>query len=197
MFVKPGDLFTSADAAAVDFGKFYNGKSIINNEEYNSTIYTVVKGGVTYYSYTPSSENNGSLSSVVPPAPAGTTAVADAHTHDAAQNGEPPEENPNQFSGPDKQLYKDEKITGYVATPNGSLLKDDPKTGKVTVVSTNLPSDPNDPNRKNDVSPYTGRSESADLKKAQQDLNKPIQAKQDAIPVQPPPPPPPKKSDGS
>jgi hypothetical protein len=51
LFVKPGDLFTSTDAAAKDFGKYYNGQSIREGREYASAIYKVVKDGKTYYTY--------------------------------------------------------------------------------------------------------------------------------------------------
>jgi hypothetical protein len=41
----PGDQFTSSDAAAKDFGKTYNGQSIMNDTEYRSDIYSYTKGG--------------------------------------------------------------------------------------------------------------------------------------------------------
>ena len=41
------------------------------------------------------------------------------------------------------------KLDCYVATPNGALLKYDYKTGEIIVVSNDMPSDPNDPNRLN------------------------------------------------
>ena len=40
-----------------------------------------------------------------------------------------------------------------MATPNGSLQKYDPKTGKVTIISKDLPSDPKDVDRLNKISP--------------------------------------------
>jgi hypothetical protein len=193
----PGDLFTSIDAAAKDFGKYYNGKSIINNQEYRSEIYTVkdATNGKTYYSYTPSNDNNGETSSAATPIPDGTTKVADVHSHSADDPGAPPKESPDQFSDVDKNLYNNKELNpnkdpGYVAIPNGSLLKYDPKTGQTSTVSTDLPSDPQSPSRKNDISPLSGKSEQATLNGAM----KPVVAKQDAIPAMIPPPPPPKQN---
>ena len=41
------------------------------------------------------------------------------------------------------------KIISYVVTPNGSLQKYNPYTNKITVISNDMPSDVNDPNRLN------------------------------------------------
>lgn len=38
----------------------------------------------------------------------------------------------------------------YVVTPNGSLQKYNPHTGKIEVLSNELPSDPNDPDHINE-----------------------------------------------
>lgn len=42
----------------------------------------------------------------------------------------------------------------YLTTPNGSLKKYSPKTGKVTLISTDMPSDYNDPERVNNRSSF-------------------------------------------
>jgi len=176
MLEKPGDLFKTADAAATDFGKYYNGTSIINNKEYASSIYTVQTESGTMYTYTPAAE--GTESSSTASVMSGSTVVATAHTHadytDAAAD---------KFSGADIKGYKADKLPGYVATPDGSVKKYDVKTDKVTTISTDAPSSSADPNRKNDISPITGNS-------AKKDLAPPPTptAKQDAIPKMPPPP---------
>jgi hypothetical protein len=41
----------------------------------------------------------------------------------------------------------------YIATPSGSLQKYDPGTKKTTTIATDIPSDPNDPDRINTVDP--------------------------------------------
>jgi hypothetical protein len=43
------------------------------------------------------------------------------------------------------------KIDGYVATPNGSLQKYNHITGKIATISTNMPSDFNDPTKLNKI----------------------------------------------
>ena len=49
--------------------------------------------------------------------------------------------------------YNKNKMDGYLATPAGMLLKYKHKTGEVKVINKMLPSDPNDPQRINKVSP--------------------------------------------
>jgi Domain of unknown function (DUF4329) len=109
-------------------------------------------------------------------------AVATAHTH--SDYSGPSDDN---FSKGDIQGYKDDKskIPGYVATPDGSVKKYDPKTDKVTVVGTDAPSSSKDPARKNDISPITGNSEKKDLQPSPTPS-----VKRDAIPTPAPPPPP-------
>ena len=41
----------------------------------------------------------------------------------------------------------------YVATPNGSLQKYDHKKNEITTIATDIPSDPNDPTRLNNIGP--------------------------------------------
>jgi hypothetical protein len=59
----------------------------------------------------------------------------------------------NDFSSADKWYSYNHEIDGYVATPDGSLKKYNVETTKTTTVSTYMPSDPNDPGRKNENNP--------------------------------------------
>ncbi len=149
--IDPGDKFKSHVAAAKDFGKLYNDNSIRENQEYGATIYKATdKKGNTYYSY--SVPNAGGAAKVtVSRAPEGTTAVADIHSH-AASTGVVYSD--NNFSTGDKLSNNSANIKGYLTTPDGSLKKYEPKSGQTTVISTDLPSDPKDPGRKNANSPY-------------------------------------------
>ena len=47
---RPGDFFLTMDAAAIDFGLFYNDNSIRENREYGAFIYRVTnqKGDIGY-----------------------------------------------------------------------------------------------------------------------------------------------------
>ncbi len=147
----PGDKFNSVAEAAKDFGKLYNDNSITEKREYGATIYKVTdKDGKTYYSYSvPNTNADGSGGTVkVSDAPEGTTPVATVHSHGNSW-GKDVAESDNNFSEVDKSNSEKRKLDNYVTTPNGSLKRYDYKTGDVTTLSTDLPSDPSDPTRKN------------------------------------------------
>ncbi|WP_270214039.1 DUF4329 domain-containing protein [Coprobacter fastidiosus] len=59
----------------------------------------------------------------------------------------------NNFSNGDKWVYYNAGIDGFVTTPDGSLKKYNVRTAKVNVISEDLPSDPKDTERKNQVNP--------------------------------------------
>src|SRR5690554_2668626 len=152
----PGDLFGSPQEAATDFGITYNGRSIVQYREYGSTIYKVEKGGKVYYTYTEAAK--GTNDGVVPSKnPEGTEAVAYVHSH----GGYEERYDNNNFSGDgtiegggDKAYAIYYNIDGYVTTPDGSVKEYNHKTNKVKVLNTNqIPSDPNDPERKNNIHP--------------------------------------------
>ena len=154
--VDPGDLFTSQRAAAIDFSRFYNGRSIMQYREYGSTIYKLEKDGKTYYSY--SIAKKGSNASVIPSQnPKDTEKTAYAHTH----GGYEKDYDNNNFSGDgtiegggDKAYSQYYKIDGYVSTPNGSIKEYNVDTDEEAIISTSdAPSDPKDPTRKNKISP--------------------------------------------
>ena len=142
----PGDLFNTADAAAKDFEMMNNDVSIVIQKEIITTIYQFTKDGQTYYSYTEPVTGTTSRSTYQP-APAGTTAVAYAHTHG---NYDRHFKN-NVFSKGDTGLAERHQIDAYVGTPNGSFQKFDFRTRQITTLSTDLPSDKFDPDRQNEV----------------------------------------------
>lgn len=149
----PGDRFKTIAAAAKDFGKLYNDNSIVEKREYGATLYKATKDGKTYYSY--SIPNAASGASVKPSeAPAGTTPVADIHSHGNAW-GAGTAYSDNNFSNTDQWSNINKKMDGYLTTPNGSLKKYDYKVRQQTTISTDLPSDPKDVTRQNNVDPTT------------------------------------------
>ena len=170
----PGDKFKTAVAAAKDFGQLYNDNSIVEKREYGATIYKATdENGKTYYSYSvPNASKGGSVD--VSKAPGDATPVADIHSHGNSW-GKDVTYSDNNFSGQDKAGNDKQKIDGYLATPDGSLKKYDQKTGKESVISTDLPSDPADPTKKNGQSAiiYPKNEPKVDLK--EQELKKILQ----------------------
>ena len=171
----PGDFFLTIDKAAIDFGLYYNDNSIRERTEYGSTIIKVVnKKGQKGYTYTVA--NRGNKEGVtLSQAPFGYKAVAEIHTHGHCTENDDTSYYDNDFSGMprDDEYNIDDKVNlktikdnmdignanrrqrdSYLVTPNGSLKKYSPKTGKVTLLSTGMPSDSNDPDRKNNKSSF-------------------------------------------
>jgi RHS repeat-associated protein len=148
----PGDKFKTIDDAAKDFAKLYNDNSIAGSKEIATYIIKITKGRETYYTYLKPNEGDPSSST-----PMGlglsnegdATTVADAHTHGSYM----PEygKGNDEFSDPDKDTNDNDNIIGYLATPSGTLQKYDPTTKNITTISTDIPSDPNDPDRQNTV----------------------------------------------
>lgn len=178
----PGDFFRTVDEAAKDFGYCYNGNSIVQNREYGTTIFLVINSnneiGYTYNIPSVGKEN----CVMIDNAPIGNKVVATAHTHGKfveAQNPEFSNYN-NEFSGIRTKIggkilpienrkvvnanndignANSLKIDSYVVTPNGSLQKYNHKTGEITVISTDMPSDKNDPTRLNNRNPSNNESD--------------------------------------
>ena len=145
----PGDFFRTVNAAAIDFGLFYNDNSIREGREYGSSIYVVYnRNGEKGYSY--SIPNVGKKDAVtVSNPPMGYIPIADIHTHGRYQD----DYHNKEFSGlrdPHDRLFdinykrningphnignsNNSKIVSYLVTPNGSLQKYDPATNKITI----------------------------------------------------------------
>ena len=154
----PGDLFVSKRDAAKDWGKYYNGASILRKREMFSVIYEVREGNeFKGYSYN---------EAIVSDAHKVSTAIKDnenimatIHSH-GGYNGTFVDDNgnrymvkDNEFSEADKATNRKIGVVGYVATPNGSLLEHNPISDEISTISTSMPSDPNDPKRLNKIEP--------------------------------------------
>jgi hypothetical protein len=145
----PGDLFKTVRLTAKDWGNYYNGASILRQHEFGSTIYEVRREGkLVGYSYSVANEGSAHRVSTSSP-PNSETIVADIHSH----GNDDVNYDDNHFSRTDKTDNNDKKINGYLASPNGSLQEYNSSTKKTSVISTDLPSDPKDPDRKNEVNP--------------------------------------------
>ena len=144
----PGDPFKSATQAAHDFGKNYNPLSIKQTSEFGATIYETTINGKKIYSYSVPEKGDNDGTNVIP-APDGTKEVADVHSHGAYESGY----KNNEISPGDKTDNDNKKVNGYIVTPNGSLIEYNVKLQQTKVKTIDLPSDPKDPDRKNDVKP--------------------------------------------
>ncbi len=163
--LEPYSVHATEEAAAQNWGEYYNGASILRGIEMGSTIYsqsTTSASGVTTttYSYNDAALGTADATAVNPTIPSGATATGDIHAHGEYLAGY----DNNEFSGlhpTDNTLSTTGDIgdnnstglNGYVTTPNGSLQKYEPSTGTVSTVSTNLQSDPKDPTRLNTNAP--------------------------------------------
>lgn len=100
---EPGDFFLSPDAAARDFGLFYNANSIRDNLEYASSIYMIRNDkGTLGYTYTVAAKGKEHESVPSKPLP-GFYVVASIHSHGAYDS----RYKDNEFSG--TYLYRDGK----------------------------------------------------------------------------------------
>ncbi|OYU92788.1 MAG: hypothetical protein CFE21_22805 [Bacteroidetes bacterium B1(2017)] len=154
--LEPLTVHKTIDAAAINFGQFYNDNSIRDNQEYGSTIYAVNDKSGAVIGYTYSIANIGVTGSTVTVSqpPNGQKGVADIHTHAASTENAPERYYDNIFSGAEatpQQNMAQKKfdiggnnrkcMNGYVATPNGSLQKYDVDTGVITILPVKLPAD--------------------------------------------------------
>ena len=149
----PGDLFPTVTSAVKDFGGNYNGQSIKEKTEMATLVYKIDVDGKTYYSYNAPLTGSEGSSNVLPYVPDDATEVASAHTHSDFTPGPPNEVFNETLSPQDKQNDKENSENGYVVTPSGTLIMHDYKTGRISTISKDMPSDPKDPNRVNNISP--------------------------------------------
>jgi RHS repeat-associated protein len=143
----PGDPFKTLYEAAKDYGRHYNDNSIVEKREYAATIYQYKNMfGETRYSY--SEPSQGTYDSSRPSGSGITrTDVAIIHSHANYDS----KYDSNNFSPDDKKLSQKKDMPIFVTTPDGSLKQYDPKSNKPTTVSTDMPSDQNDPKHLNNI----------------------------------------------
>ncbi len=177
----PGDEFKSLDAAAKDFAMEYNGLSITYGIEIGTAFYSYQNdAGEKVFSYTIPMAGGGSMTAEndLRDVPENGEIVADGHTHGGDEGVIKMDgrdySDANRFSDTDIEVYNneiiqfdgstisnfyDKKVSGFVATPNGALLKYDinkeyKSTGRDKLfmieqfdyntkpISTDIPSDP-------------------------------------------------------
>ena len=123
-----------------------------------SSIYEVKKGeSLIGYSYTPATVGNAHGTGFSKPQN-GENIVATIHSHGnydgkiKTEDGSVALVKDNEHSTADKSYDIQNETIGYLATPNGSLLEHNPQTKEIFVITEKLPSDSNDPSRKNRTS---------------------------------------------
>ena len=146
--LEPGEPFTNANEAALNFTSLYGAFSIQENREFSASIYKFVgNDGKEYYTYNIPIKGGKAGAPINLPKKKEGKLVASIHTHGAYD----PNFNNNEFSKgtpsepADREVAQEEGVPALVATPKGTLLIYEPISGEEDVLSTNAPSDPNDP----------------------------------------------------
>lgn len=145
------DMFSSPLAAAIDFARIYNERSIFHNYEFGTNIYRQTLNGKSVYYYDqPVTDLEDSGVSLPPVLPFGEV-VADVHTHSRMEHNA---DGYLEHSDTDLDGNDHDGRPGYVANPKGELKLYRPKKGRIETVATGLPYDevfygPQDPNRNN------------------------------------------------
>jgi hypothetical protein len=170
--LEPHSMHKTPDEAANNFAQEYNGLSIRANVEIRTFLYVTNDNNKNnFYSYTTPAVGSEGIAMGKPESiPAGGLKIGECHTHAADTNSEI---NNDLNSGDNFPSYQDmlktykswkknakqREIYEYVVTPNGTLFKfianDKVRNfeDNVSIVNTNVPSDPNSKTRKNDISP--------------------------------------------
>jgi len=141
--LEPYRLFKTEEEAALNWGEQYNDDSIRDSKEYGSMIGKSKVKGKVRYSYGPPVKSKSSNSVTPSPAPNGTIATADIHSHGSydinilSWN--------DRFSDEDKAGNRKLGINGYLTTPNGTLQVFFPNGNGEFIINRDLANDPKDP----------------------------------------------------
>jgi len=133
----PGDLYPTADKAAVAAIRDIFPRTAASGNEWGGRVYRLPNGK---YSYTERKEGNkknmGELPSLI--CPGGGTNEGMYHTHPNVPTYSNGTGNPNIVSGGDQDWAEKEHVPIYVGTPNRNVLKYTPNgkpfDGQVTII---------------------------------------------------------------
>ena len=162
---EPGEYFKSKDEAAKDFGIYYNPFSITQKYEFASYIMYNPQNKMYYYPKAISGKNDlvkGYINIIKCHIKTATIHTHGAYDKTLVKNGI---DWNDEFSGmentPQKNkthlphnnyddIYSANKrvLDSYIVTPNGNLKKYDPKTGTISTISKEMPSDINAGNKR-------------------------------------------------
>ncbi|OGU57251.1 MAG: hypothetical protein A2X64_10855 [Ignavibacteria bacterium GWF2_33_9] len=136
----PGDLFSTPEIAAHDFGKNYNPISVIKDREISSWIFEVKDGNKNYYTYSiPAIGNTHNVNPYSSNYPAGKFDVFFVHTHGAESGPDYDDENFSDKGGDLDFLKNNNFKKGFLITPSGLLKASDNKENSI---NSNQPPDP-------------------------------------------------------
>ena len=121
---KVGDIYPSADEAAIDWAKEYNDKSISDNKEYGSIIYEN-GGGYSYTDPVIGGEHS------VNPFENGIPGPYEGYIH--SHGDKSPGYNDEDFSKADSTIVNTYGKPGYLVTPSGVLKKKPPFSPPVII----------------------------------------------------------------
>ena len=141
-------VFQSNEEASIDLAKNINPISIEQNREYGSSLYELEIDGQKHITYTESVR--GTVTRSDPddsPIPEGTSPTGFFHSH----GGFDVRLDSDIFSKGDKKWARRHEMDVYMSTPSGTCQKYDYKCQIESVISTEIPSDPKDPERVNNI----------------------------------------------
>jgi RHS repeat-associated protein len=122
MGLKPGDIFCTIDAAALDAIRYINQQSIDENREFGGWIYRLWNGRYSYDEPTRGLEKELRM----PRRPFFNKVVADYHTHG---RGRPGYAGYEEFSDTDREGNDKMGILGYLGTPGRQIKRYEPRPG--------------------------------------------------------------------
>lgn len=148
---KSAGTFRSPDAAANDWAERYNPVAIQNNQESISFIFSITINSKRVTSYTePVPGGEATVKAYWDGGGPNTRYYGTIHSHGAYV----PKYDNNEFSTVNGDIEGSDKkgTTDYISTPNGSLKRYNTVLG-VQTLNESIPSDPKDPDRKNNIPP--------------------------------------------
>jgi len=139
-------VFRDVDKMVMDWGRKYNGRSIMENTEYKSNLFSLKINNMSFVSY--SIPEVGDEASVTTKFKFEAGIFGSIHSHAAFDM----RYKSNSFSKEegDIGIYNSLGIRGFITTPNGTLKSYTNGQGEKDI-STEMPSDDHDPTRKNNI----------------------------------------------
>jgi hypothetical protein len=151
--------FSNPNEAAIDWAARTNGRSIADNREYHSFIFSTRINGKRVTTYTEPIKQEINTSKGYFAFSENTRLVADIHSHGHWSGNDERVFDDDQISPVDREEGEALRMSRYIAFPNGNLDRYNSGLGTITGVSSEIPRDPNDPEScPLDIAPVIDRS---------------------------------------